>query len=117
LNGPAIQNKGIALFPKKINGLYAMLSRQDSENIYFMLSDEIHFWKEPKILLKTAFPWKLVQIGNCGSPIETKAGWLVLSHGVGPVREYSIGVFLLDLDESITQPTLRESMFPSPEYR
>jgi predicted GH43/DUF377 family glycosyl hydrolase len=99
LNGPAVQNKGMALFPKKVNGLYAMLSRQDSENIYLMFSDNIHFWYEPKILLKPAFPWEMVQIGNCGSPIETKAGWLVLSHGVGPVREYSIGAFLLDVDD------------------
>ncbi len=79
LNGPAVQNKGMAIFPKKINGLYAMLSRQDSENIYLMFSDNIHFWYEPQILLKPMFPWELVQIGNCGSPIETKAGWLVLS--------------------------------------
>jgi len=99
LNGPAVQNKGMALFPKKVNGLYAMLSRQDSENIYLMFSDNVHFWYEPRILLKPEFPWEMVQIGNCGSPIETKAGWLVLSHGVGPVREYSIGAFLLDLDD------------------
>jgi predicted GH43/DUF377 family glycosyl hydrolase len=98
LNGPAVQNKGMALFPRKINGLYAMLSRQDSENIYLMFSDNVHFWYEPRILLKPAFPWEMVQIGNCGSPIETEAGWLVLSHGVGPVREYSIGAFLLDLE-------------------
>ena len=71
LNGPAVQNKGMALVPKKINGVYAMLSRQDSENIYLMFSDNVHFWKEPKILLKPAFTWELVQIGNCGSPIET----------------------------------------------
>ena len=99
LNGSAVQNKGMALFPKKVNGLYAMLSRQDSENIYLMFSDNVHFWYEPKILLKPVFPWEMVQIGNCGSPIETKDGWLVLSHGVGPVREYSIGAFLLDLDD------------------
>ena len=99
LNGPAVQNKGMALFPKKVNGSYAMLSRQDSENIYLMFSDNVYFWYEPRILLKPVFPWEMVQIGNCGSPIETKAGWLVLSHGVGPVREYSIGAFLLDLDD------------------
>jgi predicted GH43/DUF377 family glycosyl hydrolase len=64
-----------------------------------MFSDNVHFWYEPRILLKPVFPWEMVQIGNCGSPIETKAGWLVLSHGVGPVREYSIGAFLLDLDD------------------
>src|SRR6202162_2724504 len=99
LNGPAAENKGMAIFPRKINGLYAMLSRQDNENIYLMFSDNVHFWYERKMLVKPIFPWELVQLGNCGSPIETKAGWLVLSHGVGPVREYSIGAFLLDLDD------------------
>jgi len=99
LNGPAAQNKGMALFPRKIGGLYAMLSRQDNESIYLMFSDNIHFWNERKLLLKPAFPWELVQIGNCGSPIETDAGWLVLSHGVGPMRKYCIGAFLLDRDD------------------
>jgi predicted GH43/DUF377 family glycosyl hydrolase len=99
LNGPAAQNKGMALFPRKINGLYAMLSRQDNESIYLMFSDNVHFWNEREILLKPAFPWELVQLGNCGSPIETSAGWLVLSHGVGPLRKYCIGAFLLDLDD------------------
>ncbi len=98
LNGPAVQNKGMALFPKKIKGMYAMLSRQDSENIYLMFSDNVHFWYEAKLLLEPLFPWELVQIGNCWSPIETEAGWLVLSHGVGRVREYAIGAFLLDLE-------------------
>ena len=99
LNGPAAENKGMALFPRKIGGLYAMLSRQDNENIYLMFSDNIHFWNERSVLLKPAFPWELVQLGNCGSPIETDAGWLVLSHGVGPMRQYSIGAFLLDRDD------------------
>jgi len=99
LNGPAAENKGMALFPRKVNGLYAMLSRQDNENIYLMFSDDVHFWSERKVLLKPIFPWELVQLGNCGSPIETQAGWLVLSHGVGPLRTYCIGAFLLDLDE------------------
>src|ERR1700693_2287622 len=99
LNGPAAENKGMAMFPRKINGVYAMLSRQDNENIYIMFSDNVYFWHERKVLLKPTFPWELVQLGNCGSPIETEAGWLVLSHGVGPVREYSIGAFLLDLDD------------------
>ena len=99
LNGPAAQNKGMALFPRKIGGLYAMLSRQDNENIYVMFSDNVHFWNERKLLLKPAFPWELVQLGNCGSPIETDAGWLVLSHGVGPMRKYCIGAFLLDRDD------------------
>jgi predicted GH43/DUF377 family glycosyl hydrolase len=99
LNGPAVQNKDFALFPRKINGLYAMLSRQDNENIYLMFSDHIHFWYSKEILLKPTFPWEFVQIGNCGSPIETEAGWLVLSHGVGPMRKYSMGAFLLDLED------------------
>jgi predicted GH43/DUF377 family glycosyl hydrolase len=99
LNGPAAQNKGMAIFPRKIDGYYAMLSRQDNENIYIMFSDNVHFWNEHKVLLKPAFPWELVQIGNCGSPIETDAGWLVLSHGVGPMRKYCIGAFLLDRDD------------------
>jgi predicted GH43/DUF377 family glycosyl hydrolase len=98
LNGPAAENKGMAMFPRKINGLYAMLSRQDNENIYLMFSDNVHFWNERKVLLKPMFPWELVQLGNCGSPIETEAGWLVLSHGVGPLRTYCIGAFLLDHD-------------------
>jgi predicted GH43/DUF377 family glycosyl hydrolase len=99
LNGPAAQNKGMALFPRKIKGRYAMLSRQNNEDIFLMFSENIHFWNEHQVLLKPEYPWELVQIGNCGSPIETDAGWLVLSHGVGPVRKYCIGAFLLDLDD------------------
>ena len=99
LNGPAAQNKGMALFPRKIDGRYAMLSRQDNESIYLMFSDNVHFWNECSVLLEPAFPWEWVQIGNCGSPIETDAGWLVLSHGVGPMRRYCIGAFLLDRDD------------------
>lgn len=99
LNGPAVQNKGMALFPRKINGLYAMLSRQDNQNIYLMFSDNIHFWYSPQPIMKPTFPWELVQLGNCGSPLETEVGWLVLSHGVGPMRKYCIGAFLLDRDD------------------
>jgi predicted GH43/DUF377 family glycosyl hydrolase len=99
LNGPAAQNKGMAIFPRKIDGAYAMLSRQDNENIYVMFSDNVHFWNEHKLLLKPTFAWELVQLGNCGSPIETDAGWLVLSHGVGAMRKYCIGAFLLDRDD------------------
>ncbi len=99
LNGPAAQNKGMALFPRKINGLYAMLSRQDNENIHLMFSDNVHFWNKRQLLLQPEFSWELVQLGNCGSPIETDAGWLVLSHGVGPMRRYCIGAFLLDRDD------------------
>jgi predicted GH43/DUF377 family glycosyl hydrolase len=96
LNGPAAENKGMAMFPRKINGQFAMLSRQDNENIYLMYSDNAHFWNEHTVLLKPEFSWELVQLGNCGSPIETDEGWLVLSHGVGPMRQYCIGAFLLD---------------------
>ena len=99
LNGPAVQNKGMALFPRKINGQYAMLSRQDDENILLMFSDNIHFWQTPKLLLPPAQPWEFIKIGNCGSPIETEAGWLVLSHGVGAMRKYCLGAFLLDLND------------------
>lgn len=99
LNGPAVRNKGMALFPRKIKGRYAMLGRQDNENIYVMFSDHLHFWSTTQVVLRPAFPWEFIQLGNCGSPIETEAGWLVLSHGVGPMRKYCIGAFLLDLDD------------------
>jgi len=99
LNGPAVQNKGMALFPRKVNGQYVMLSRQDDENILLMRSDNLHFWDEPRVLLEPAQPWEFMKIGNCGSPIETEAGWLVLSHGVGPMRKYCLGAFLLDLED------------------
>lgn len=99
LNGPAVQNKGMALFPRKINGRYAMISRQDDENILLMFSDNIHFWQAPKVLLSPAQPWEFIKMGNCGSPIETEAGWLVLSHGVGAMRKYCLGAFLLDLND------------------
>ena len=99
LNGPGVQNKGIALFPRKIKGLFAMLSRQDGENIFLMYSDNVHFWNESRLILSPAHPWEFVKMGNCGSPIETEAGWLVLSHGVGPMRKYCLGAFLLDRDD------------------
>jgi predicted GH43/DUF377 family glycosyl hydrolase len=119
LNGPAARNKGMALFPRKINGHYAMLARQDNESISLMFSDHIHFWNDHQPLLKPRFPWELVQIGNCGSPIETDAGWLVLSHGVGPMRKYCIGAFLLDLDDpSKVIGRLREPLLkPNPAER
>ena len=119
LNGPAAINKGMALFPRRIGGRYVMLSRQDNENIFLMFSDNVHFWNESRVLLQPVFPWELVQLGNCGSPIETEAGWLVLSHGVGPMREYCIGAFLLDReDPSKVLGRLREPLLrPTPEER
>ena len=89
----------MALFPRKVKGLYCMLSRQDNENIQIMYSDDLHFWYESKILLRPTEPWEFVQLGNCGSPIETPAGWLVLTHGVGAMRKYCIGAVLLDRDD------------------
>jgi predicted GH43/DUF377 family glycosyl hydrolase len=98
LNGPEVRNKGFALFPRMVNGQYAMLSRQDNENIYLMYSDMPHFWYSKELIAKPTYPWEFVQLGNCGSPIETEAGWLVLTHGVGPMRKYALGAFLLDRD-------------------
>ena len=89
----------MALFPRKINGQFAMLGRQDFENIHVMFSDHLHFWDSTQLVLKPAFPWEFIQLGNCGSPIETEAGWLVLSRGVGPMRKYCIGAFLLGRDD------------------
>lgn len=99
LNGPAVVNKGLALFPRKVNGLYAMLGRQDGENIHLMFSEHPFFWYESRVILRPSQPWEFTQIGNCGSPIETEAGWLVLTHGVGPMRKYCIGAALLDRDD------------------
>ena len=99
LNGRAAQNKGMALFPRRIDGRYAMLSRQDDENLFLMYSDNPHFWSDPEPLQKPSQPWEFVKIGNCGSPIETEAGWLVITHGVGPMRKYCIGAILLDLHD------------------
>ena len=99
LNGKAVQNKGLALFPRKVNGNYAMLSRQDGVNLHLMYSDHLHFWQESQVIMRPKQSWELVQVGNCGSPVETEAGWLVLTHGVGPMRNYCIGAALLDLNE------------------
>jgi len=99
LNGKAVQNKGMALFPRKIGGRYAMLSRQDGENNHIMFSDNIHFWQESQIIQEPEYPWEFIQIGNCGSPLETNEGWIVLTHGVGPMRKYCIGAILLDLEK------------------
>jgi len=99
LNGPEIANKGFALFPRRIRGSYAMLSRQDGENVSVMESDMLHFWYARRLVIRPTQPWEFVQIGNCGSPIETPQGWLVLTHGVGPMRKYAIGAALLDLED------------------
>jgi predicted GH43/DUF377 family glycosyl hydrolase len=99
LNGRAVQNKGMAFFPRKVNGQYLMLSRQDDENLFLMRSDNPHHWENPELLMRPAHMWESVKIGNCGSPIETDEGWLVITHGVGPMRKYCIGAALLDLED------------------
>jgi predicted GH43/DUF377 family glycosyl hydrolase len=99
LNGAAVQNKGMALFPRRIDGRYAMLSRQDDENIFLMLSDNLHYWSQAQLLMRPAAGWEAVKVGNCGSPIETPEGWLVITHGVGPMRKYCLGAVLLDLED------------------
>ena len=96
LHGAAARNKGMALFPRKIDGRYAMIARQDNENLYLVYSDDLYRWEGGQAILKPQFPWEFVQIGNCGSPVELEEGWLMLTHGVGPVRKYSIGAALLD---------------------
>ena len=99
LNGPAAQNKGMALFPRRIQGKYVMLSRLDRENLHLATSTRVGHWADLTDLHRPGRPWELMQIGNCGSPIETDAGWLVITHGVGPMRRYVLGALLLDLDD------------------
>lgn len=99
IHGENAQNKGMALFPRKVNGKYAMLSRLDGVNNYIMFSDDINLWHDAKQIQGPSFPWEFIQIGNCGSPIETEHGWLVITHGVGTMRKYSLGATLLDLDD------------------
>jgi predicted GH43/DUF377 family glycosyl hydrolase len=99
LSGSGVANKGMALFPRRMNGRYVMLSRLDSENIYLMMSDNVRHWDGAEKLQMPVPPWAFVQRGNCGSPIETADGWLVLTHGVGPMRRYSIGAMLLELED------------------
>ena len=96
LGGSAVRNKGMALFPRKIDGHYAMIGRQDNENLYLIYSDDLYTWDAGRSILQPEYPWEFVQIGNCGSPIELDDCWLLLTHGVGPVRKYSIGAVLLD---------------------
>ena len=101
MRGDAVRNKGMALFPRRIAGRYAMLARLDGENLQLVLSDELGRWRRlPERSSVPVEPWEFVQIGNCGSPIELPEGWLVLTHGVGPMRRYCIGAALLDLRRS-----------------
>jgi len=101
LNGAGAVNKGMALFPRKINGKFVVCSRIDGENLYIASSDSAYFWSSSTKLVAPRHPWEFMQIGNCGSPLETEAGWLLLTHGVGPVRGYSIGALLLDRNDPL----------------
>lgn len=119
LRGSAAQSKGMALFPRKIDGKYAMIGRQDNENLYLIFSDDLSSWESGLAILKPQFAWEFVQIGNCGSPIELDSGWLLLTHGVGPMRRYSIGAVLLDkTDPSKVLARSREPLVrPEPSER
>jgi len=128
LSGSVTRNKGMALFPRKINGRYAMIGRQDNENLYLIYSDDLHTWDGGQCILKPQYPWEFVQIGTCGSPIELDDCWLLLTHGVGPVRKYSIGAVLLDKKDPSKivarshepllrpEPTEREGYVPNVVY-
>src|SRR6185295_5883520 len=128
LAGSAARNKGMALFPRKIDGRYAMIARQDNENLYLIYSDDLYSWEGGRSIIQPEYPWEFVQIGNCGSPIELDDCWLLLIHGVGPVRKYSIGAVLLDKEdpskvlarsrEPLVQPepTEREGYVPNVVY-
>jgi predicted GH43/DUF377 family glycosyl hydrolase len=96
MTGTAAGNKGMALFPRKIGGDYVMIGRQDGERLYLLRSDKLTEWNEGRRLLEPLYPWELIQIGNCGAPIELDEGWLLLTHGVGAMRKYAIGAVLLD---------------------
>lgn len=112
LNGSCVQNKGMALFPRRVGDKFMMAARIDGENIFLLTSDNIHFWNDAKLIYAPRYPWEFVQVGNCGSPIETEAGWLLLTHGVGPMRQYWMGAILLDREDpskvlgSLSEPLL-----------
>ena len=120
LQGRCAKDKGLALFPRKVQGRYMMVGRIDGENLYVLKSDNIRVWDRATLVQQPRFTWEFVQVGNCGSPIETEAGWLVLTHGVGPMRRYCIGATLLDrkdptkligrLDEPLLTPGPDERM-------
>jgi predicted GH43/DUF377 family glycosyl hydrolase len=128
LGGSAARNKGMALFPRKIDGRYAMIGRQDNENLYLIYSDDLYTWEGGQPILRPEYPWEFVQIGNCGSPVELDDCWLLLTHGVGPVRKYSIGAVLLDKKDPSKvlarsreplvrpEPTEREGYVPNVVY-
>jgi len=99
LTGPAAHNKGMAIFPRRIGGSFVALGRHDNVNNFVLTSPDIRVWSEATMIQEPSRPWELMQLGNCGSPLETEAGWLVITHGVGPFRRYTLGALLLDLDD------------------
>jgi predicted GH43/DUF377 family glycosyl hydrolase len=99
MRGPAAVNKGLAPFPRKIGGRYFAIGRQDGKNLYIIESDSLEYWGDGTLLMEPKYPWEYVQIGNCGCPVEIDEGWLLLTHGVGPMRKYSVGAILLDRDD------------------
>ncbi|MCJ7543107.1 MAG: glycoside hydrolase family 130 protein [Phycisphaerae bacterium] len=115
INGAAALDKDMAMFPRRVNGHYVMCSRIDGENLYIMYSDLVHFWETAACVAGPDAPWNLLQLGNCGSPLETPEGWLLLIHGVGPMRTYSIGAMLLDLDNPLkVRGRLRKPLLSAP---
>jgi predicted GH43/DUF377 family glycosyl hydrolase len=119
LKGRMTGYKGMALFPRRIDGQFMMLGRQDSENIWLLRSDDMDVWEEGEIIMAPKYPWEFVQLGNCGSPIEIDEGWLVFTHGVGMVRGYCVGACLLDKDDpsKVLMRTPSPLLFPSAEQR
>jgi predicted GH43/DUF377 family glycosyl hydrolase len=119
LTGAASGNKGMGLFPRRFGGQYAMIARHDNENLHLLYSHDLYHWAGGTAILEPRFPWEFVQIGNCGAPIELDEGWLLLTHGVGPVRRYAIGAVLLDKKDPskvlarTTEPLIR----PEPAHR
>jgi len=119
LRGDAVKNKGMALFPRRVEGRYAMLGRQDNENIWLLFSDDVFEWSGGTRVIRPRYPWEFVQMGNCGSPIEVDEGWLVLTHGVGKIRNYAMGACLLDKRDPtrLLARTPKPILAPAPEQR
>jgi predicted GH43/DUF377 family glycosyl hydrolase len=119
VGGRYARDKGMALFPRKINGWYAAIARHDGEKLYLLTSDNLYFWNQSRLLQAPIEPWEIVQLGNCGSPLETEAGWILLTHGVGAVRRYCIGAMLLDLNDPsrVLGRLRRPLLIPSDEER
>ena len=115
MSGQAARNKGIAIFPRQIDGRFVALGRHNNVNNFIMTSSDVRVWNEATVIQEPERPWELMQLGNCGSPLETEAGWLVITHGVGPVRRYTLGALLLDLNDPTVVIGHLEEPLLSPE--